>query len=109
MQFSEILVTLPTIDHVTALELFDGDTLVAHLENKPGTAGSVRVYHALMQKFGEINAAAATEGLAMYAEHTTDARAFPGKHPNIDRLLTLIASASDGADSQNLTVTLITR
>lgn len=109
MQFSEILATLPTIDHVAALELFDGDTLVARLENRPGAAGSVRVYHALLKKFGEINTAAATEGLAMYAEHTADARAFPGKHPNIDRLLTLIANASDDADSQNLTVTLITR
>ena len=26
-------------------------------------------------------------GLEWYAEHVADARAFPGKHPNIDRLL----------------------
>jgi len=26
-------------------------------------------------------------GVEWYAEHTADARAFPGKHPNIDRLL----------------------
>jgi hypothetical protein len=32
---------------------------------------------------------AAHQGLAWYAEHTADARQFPGKHPNIDRLLAL--------------------
>jgi hypothetical protein len=31
--------------------------------------------------------AASVEGLALYAEHTEDARIYPGKHPNIDRLL----------------------
>ena len=34
-------------------------------------------------------------GLEWYAEHTQDAIAFPGKHPNIDRLL----AWSKGADS----------
>ena len=32
---------------------------------------------------------AARAGLEFYAEHTEDARANPGKHPNIDRLLEL--------------------
>lgn len=107
MQFSEILASLPAIDHVAALELFDGDALVARLENKPGTAGSVRVYHALMQEFGEINMAAATKGLQLYAEHTADAEAFPGKHPNIDRLLTLISNAAEHTGTQSLTIKLI--
>ena len=29
------------------------------------------------------------EGLELYAEHTADALANPGKHPNIDRLIGL--------------------
>jgi hypothetical protein len=33
-------------------------------------------------------AAALRLGLEWYAEHVADAQAFPGKHPNIDRLLT---------------------
>ena len=107
MQFSEILATLPSIDHIAALELSDGDVLVARLENKPGTAGSVRVYHALTLEFGEINAAAAEKGLRLYAEHTADAKAFPGKHPNIDRLLTLISNATDGNGARSLVVRLI--
>nr|WP_315484005.1 DUF2322 family protein [uncultured Undibacterium sp.] len=87
MQFSEILSTLPSIDHLAAIELYAGEQLAALIENKPGSAGSVRVYHALFAEFGEINAAAAHKGLEIYAEHTADAIAFPGKHPNIDRLL----------------------
>ena len=101
MQFSEILSALPEINHLAAIELLDGETLVALIENKPGSAGSVRVYHALFQEFGAINAAAAARGLILYAEHTADAIAFPGKHPNIDRLLGI-------TDAQQLTVKLIT-
>jgi hypothetical protein len=90
MQFSDILTNLPTIDHLSALELYDGETMLARLDNKPGSAGSVRVYHALFQEFGVINRAAAEKGLGLYAEHTADAKNFPGKHPNIDRLFSLV-------------------
>ena len=38
-----------------------------------------------------VAAAAAEEGLRLYAEHSADARAHPGKHPNIDRLFDIIA------------------
>ena len=91
--FAEILNTLPSADHIHALELIDasGHT-VARLENKPGSAGSVRVYAALAAEFGVINAQAAERGLALFAEHTAAARAHPGSHPNIDRLLALIAT-----------------
>ena len=95
MAFADNLQQLPPITHLTGLQLFDAKgQLVATLENKPGTAGSVAVYHALTQRFGSINADAAREGLALYAEHTVDARAHPGKHPNLDRLL---AVADGGA------------
>lgn len=90
MQFSEVLASLPSIDHIAAIELFsseDQTTPVARIENKPGSAGSVRVYQALIAEFGAINVSAAEKGLTLYAEHTADAVAFPGKHPNIDRLL----------------------
>lgn len=89
MNFAETLATLPAIDHLAAIELLDGETLVARIENKPGQAGSLRVYHALYQEFGAIDALAAEKGLRLYCEHTLDAKAYPGKHPNIDRLLTL--------------------
>ena len=93
MNFAEQLATLPTIDHLAALELLDGDKVVARIDNKPGQAGSVRVYHALFQEFGAIDALAAQKGLRIYAEHTLDAEHNPGKHANIDRLMQIGAQA----------------
>lgn len=91
MAFADTLKQLAPITHLAGLQLLDErGTAVATLENKPGQAGSVAVYAALAERFGAITVQAAHEGLAMYAEHTADARAHPGKHPNIDRLLALI-------------------
>jgi hypothetical protein len=89
MAFSDTLATLPTIAHLAALQLRDSaGQLVATIENRPGQAGSLAVYHALAQRHGgQITPAAAAEGLVLYAEHTADARARPGAHPNIDRLI----------------------
>lgn len=89
MNFAETLATLPTIEHLAALELLDGSDVIARIENKPGQAGSVRVYHALYQEFGAIDSLAADKGLRLYCEHTLDAKTRPGAHPNIDRLLQL--------------------
>lgn len=94
MNFSETLQTLPGIQHLAGLQLLDPTgAVVATLDNRPGQAGSVAVYHALAARHGLVDAAAAQDGLALYAEHTADARAFPGKHPNIDRLLAIAAGA----------------
>ena len=91
MAFSDNLKQLPPVPHLAGLQLIDAaGTVVATIENKPGQAGSLAVYAALADQFGSINAEAATKGLDIYAEHTVDARAYPGKHPNIDRLVTLI-------------------
>lgn len=95
MAFADKLKTLPGVSHLAALQLLDAaGEVVATIENKPGQAGSLAVYHALHQQFGGIHADAARHGLALYAEHTADARARPGAHPNIDRLL---AIAEQGA------------
>lgn len=92
-KFSEILATLENADHVQHIALFNNDDSVAGvIENKPGSQGSIKVYHHLYQKWGVINGDAAREGLAIYAEHTADAQNNPGKHPNIDRLLEIMAS-----------------
>lgn len=93
MAFADNLKQLPSIAQLAALELIDAaGAVAASIENKPGKAGSLAVYHALAAKHGAINVAAAQEGLEIFAEHTVDARANPGKHPNIDRLLEVIAS-----------------
>lgn len=94
MAFADNLKQLPAVAHLAALQLLDGQGQVAAtIENKPGQAGSLAVYAALAAKHGSINPAAAQEGLEIYAEHTADAQAHPGKHPNIDRLIQVIATA----------------
>ena len=91
MAFNDNLKSLPGVSHLASIELLNEDGLaVALIENKPGQAGSLTVYNHLAQTFGLINKAAANKGLELYAEHTEDARAHPGKHPNIDRLLQVV-------------------
>jgi hypothetical protein len=93
MAFADNLKQLPSIAHLAALNLIDATgSTAATIENKPGKAGSLAVYAALAAKHGAINVAAAEEGLVLFAEHTDSARAHPGSHPNIDRLLEVIAS-----------------
>lgn len=93
MAFADNLRALPAITHIAALHLLDDSgAVVATIPNAPGKAGSVTIYHALAAKHGVINVAAAQEGLQLFAEHTADAQAHPGSHPNIDRLLQVIAT-----------------
>lgn len=91
MGFQENLAGLAPADHLDHIELQGAEGLAGVIENKPGSQGSLRVYQHLAVNFGRIDAAAAREGLALYAEHTDNARAHPGKHPNIDRLLRVLA------------------
>lgn len=93
MSFADNCKQLPAVTHLAALQLLNAaGHVVATIENKPGKAGSLAVYAALAARYGGINVAAAQEGLEIFAEHTADARAHPGSHPNIDRLLEVIAS-----------------
>lgn len=93
MAFADYLQQLPSIAHLAALELLDSaGNLAATIPNQAGKAGSLAVYAALAAQYGQIDVAAAEQGLVWFAEHTDDARAHPGNHPNIDRLLQVIAS-----------------
>lgn len=89
MGFAENLKKMPGVAHLEAIRLLDGEDVVATIEHKPGQVGSLTLYNHLSQTFGAITPEAARAGLELYAEHTEDARANPGKHPNIDRLLAL--------------------
>jgi hypothetical protein len=92
MTFADNLKQLPRISHLAAIQLLDSDgSVAATIENKPGQAGSLAIYNHLGQIHGAITVEAARKGLELYAEHVEDARQNPGKHPNIDRLLTMIA------------------
>lgn len=96
MAFADTLKTLPGISHLAALQLIDPahGGVVHTIENKPGQTGSLAVYNHLAQKFGAITPEAAKHGLELYGEHTADARAHPGKHPNVDRLIALSAGVT---------------
>ena len=93
--FKENLQKLPSIDGVKRIDLVDGSgAVVASIENQPGKQGSLAVYQYLKQAFGTLDARAAEHGLAVFAEHTADARNRPGAHPNIDRLLAIVAGGA---------------
>ena len=67
---------------------------MASIENAPGKQGSLAVYHYLKAAFGTLDAKAAEHGLAVFGEHTADARNRPGAHPNVDRLLAIAAGGA---------------
>jgi len=90
--FADNLKTFSSVEAFERLDLRDGNgTLVGTIENRPGQKGSLALYNHLRERHGRIDAAAAREGLMLYAEHTQDAHDNPGKHPNIDRLIAVAA------------------
>jgi hypothetical protein len=92
VNFADTLNTLPEFAGDKLVLTDAAGTEVATIANAPGTAGSFRVYAYLAQQYGTIHAEAAAEGLAIFAEHTGDASTHPGKHPNIDRLIAILAT-----------------
>lgn len=93
--FKDNLQQLPAVDGVKRIDLVDAEGgVVASIENQPGKQGSLAVYQYLKQGFELLDAKAAEHGLAVFAEHTADARNRPGAHPNVDRLLAIAAGAA---------------
>jgi hypothetical protein len=92
--FKDNLQQLPSIDGIERIDLVNGKgDVVAAIENKPGKQGSLAVYNYLLRAFGTLDARAAEHGLAVFAEHTADARNRPGAHPNVDHLLAIVAGS----------------
>lgn len=93
--FKENLRLLPSIEGLARIELLDPvGAIVASIENQPGKQGSLAVYQYLHQNFDAVDADAASHGLAVFGEHTADARSRPGAHPNIDLLLEIVGGAA---------------
>ena len=94
VSFKNNLQLLPSIEGLARIDLIDPTGIVvSSIENQPGKQGSLAVYRYLEQSFGTLDAEAAAHGLAVFAEHTEDARNRPGAHPNIDRLLEIVGGA----------------
>lgn len=94
MNFQDYLATFPPIDHLTGLDVQDADgKTVHHIPAVQGKLGSLKLYNALAERFnGRLDKEAAEQGLIWFAEHVADARAHPGKHPNIDLLENVVQS-----------------
>jgi hypothetical protein len=93
--FKDNLDLLPAIDGIARIDLLDADgAILASIPNEQGKQGSLKVYNYLKLGFGRLDAEAASHALAVFAEHTPDAIARPGVHPNIDRLLEVKAGAA---------------
>ena len=92
MNFKDILETLPSIEHLTGLDVLKGETVIHHIPAAPGKLGSLRLYNALAEKFnGKLDRTSAQQGIEWFAEHVEDAKQNPGKHPNIDLLFKVVA------------------
>ena len=92
--FKDNLQQLPSAENLARIELTDPTgNVVDTIENQPGKQGSLVVYQYLGQTFGRVDAEAASHGIEVFAEHTQDAKNRPGAHPNIDRLLDIIAGS----------------
>ncbi|MEP3347495.1 MAG: DUF2322 family protein [Litoreibacter sp.] len=93
--FKDNLAMLPSIEGIARIELVDhAGSVVASIENQPGKQGSLVVYRYLAQVFAALDTEAATHGLDVFAEHTADAKNRLGAHPNIDRLLEIVAGGA---------------
>jgi hypothetical protein len=93
--FRDNLQHLPPVDGVQRIDLVDGTgVVIASIENQPGKHGSLAVCQYLKQVFDTLDMKAAEHGLAVYGEHTADARNRPGAHPNVDRLLAIAAGGA---------------
>lgn len=84
----EIVAQLPPTTNVKRVTVKGANVVI---ENKEGKRASVAIYQHLSQAFGQLNAAAALEGLRLYDEVVEDAKERPGAHPNIDLLFDVIA------------------
>lgn len=93
--FKDNLAQLPPVGAIQRIDLVDAaGAAVASIENQPGKQGSLAVYQYLAQNFPALDARAAEHGLALFAEHTPDARERPGAHPNVDRLIEIAAGGA---------------
>lgn len=90
--FKENLEQFPAVDNLERIEFYQDGKLLSTVENAEGQKGSLALYHYLYKTMGTLDLAAARRGLELYAEHTKDAKANVGKHPNIDRLILIEAT-----------------
>jgi hypothetical protein len=90
--FAENLEQFPAIDSVERIEFYQDGKLLSSVYNVEGQKGSVALYFYLFKTMGTLDLAAARRGLELFAEKAAEAKATPGQHPNIDRLILVEAT-----------------
>ncbi|MGR3806725.1 DUF2322 family protein [Pasteurella testudinis] len=92
MIFQDYLATMPSVEHLSGLNVLNAKgEVIHHIPAVAGKLGSLRLYNALAEQFAQqLNPSAAQQGLIWFAEHVADAEQNPGKHPNIDLLFRVI-------------------
>lgn len=90
--FKENLEQFPSIDGVEKIDFYLDGKLQGTVGNVEGQKGSLALYFYLFKTMGSLDVSAARRGLELFAEHTAAARATPGAHPNIDRLILIEAT-----------------
>lgn len=91
MDFKSNLAQLPTVEHLSGLDVISNGEIIHQIPAIEGKLGSLRVYNALAIEFnGKLDLTSAEKGLQIFAEHTEDAKLNAGKHPNIDLLFKVI-------------------
>ena len=90
-KFKDTLEKFEDASHVKKIILSNkSGEIVGSINNIPGSLGSIKLYQHLYLNFGELSIDAALKGIELYSEHSKEAKNYPGKHPNIDRLLDII-------------------
>ena len=94
--FQDILTTLPAVDDIHAIVLLDAKgEPVGRLDNQPGSAGSVRVYHALISATATSTARPRAKAWNC-TPNTRRTRAPIRASINIDRLLSIAEADAPG-------------
>ena len=92
MSFKENLESLPEIDGVAKVILYDSSGFsTGEIPNEEGTSGSCRVYAFLVgSERKEIDEDLAIRGLRLFSEYTSEAEKDENSHPNIQELFGVV-------------------
>jgi len=82
---------LPSVDNLAGLELYgEGFEPEAWVEHTPDRTTTVAIYYQMAIDYGGISPTAARKALDLFGDQAEEARAHPGRHPDIDRLFEVI-------------------
>ncbi|MBF0278988.1 MAG: DUF2322 family protein [SAR324 cluster bacterium] len=92
-EFQENLKNLDPVDKLVLARVYDEQgQLVSVIPNLPGKQGSLKVINHVVSENGEFSEEQARGAIQLFGEHVEDAKQNPGKHPNLDLIMSLGSS-----------------